>query len=163
MGGYENRTQKIKQHKLISTGLLLAWMAVIFLMSARNADVSTLDSNRIGTVIAALVRFVEPTLSSAELVETMDHTIRKTAHISEYLILAMLLMNCLRAYGIKHRQGGGLAMAIGVLYAMTDEAHQYFVPGRSCQLSDVLVDSAGVFLGICLFFIIIKFKFRAVI
>lgn len=158
MSGVETRIQEIRQQKLISTILLLSWMVIIFLMSARNADVSTSDSNRIGTMIAMMIRLVEPSFSTAELVESLDHAIRKTAHMSEYMILAMLLMNCLQAYGIKHRPEGGYAMAIGALYALTDEVHQYFVPGRSCQLSDVLIDSVGVFLGVCLFSIIIKSK-----
>lgn len=160
MCGVETRIQKIRQQKLISTALLLFWMTIIFLMSSRNADVSTLDSHRIGTIVATIIRLVKPSFSIAGLVEMMDHAIRKTAHMSEYLILAMLLMNCLQAYGIKHRPGGRYAMAIGALYALTDEVHQYFVPGRSCQLSDVLIDSVGVFLGVCLFSIIIKSKLK---
>lgn len=154
----ELRQQKLKQQKLISTVLVLFWMTIIFLMSARNADVSTLDSHRVGAMIATIIHHVEPSFSIAELVERMDHAIRKTAHMSEYLILAMLLMNCLQAYGIKHKPGSGYAMVIGVLYAMTDEIHQYFVPGRACLLSDVLIDSGGVFLGVCLFRIIIKVR-----
>lgn len=158
MRGVETRMQEIRQQKLISTVLLLTWMTIIFLMSARNADVSTSDSHRVGTMIATIIRLVEPSFSTAEMVEGMDHAIRKTAHMGEYLILAMLLMNCLQAYGIKHRREGGYAMAIGALYALSDEVHQYFVPGRSCQLSDVLIDSVGVFLGVCLYSIIIKSK-----
>jgi len=49
-------------------------------------------------------------------------------------------------------------VVIGALYALTDEIHQYFVAGRACQLSDVLIDSVGVFLGVCLYSIIIKTK-----
>lgn len=158
MRGVETRIQEIRQQKLISTVLLLSWMTIIFLMSARNADVSTSDSHRIGTMVATIIRHVDPSFSTAELVERMDHAIRKTAHMSEYLILAMLLMNCLQAYGIKYRPGGGYAMAIGVLYALSDEIHQYFVPGRASRLSDVLIDSVGVFLGVCLYSIIIKSK-----
>lgn len=37
------------------------------------------------------------------------------------------------------------------LYACSDELHQYFVPGRSCKLFDVCVDSTGAFFG-ALFF-----------
>ena len=43
------------------------------------------------------------------------------------------------------------AFAIGALYAVSDEIHQIFVPGRSCELRDILIDSAGVLVGILAF------------
>ena len=42
------------------------------------------------------------------------------------------------------------------LYACSDEFHQTFVPGRAGRVGDVLVDSAGVLLGLALFFLIGK-------
>ena len=39
-------------------------------------------------------------------------------------------------------------LLIGFLYAVSDEIHQYFVPGRAMQARDVLIDTAGVLLGI---------------
>ena len=42
------------------------------------------------------------------------------------------------------------AFIIGFFYAVSDEIHQYFVPGRAMQARDVLIDTAGVFFGICI-------------
>ena len=39
------------------------------------------------------------------------------------------------------------AVALGLAFAVFDETHQYFVPGRHCELWDVLADAAGVVLG----------------
>ena len=44
----------------------------------------------------------------------------------------------------------GAALAFCSIYAVTDELHQYFVPGRSCQVKDVMIDSSGALTGICL-------------
>ena len=41
-----------------------------------------------------------------------------------------------------------IALGAAALYAVTDEVHQYFVPGRSCELRDVLVDTSGALTGI---------------
>ena len=41
-------------------------------------------------------------------------------------------------------------MLTAALYAATDEVHQLFVPGRSGQVSDVLLDSAGAIAGLAL-------------
>jgi hypothetical protein len=50
-----------------------------------------------------------------------------------------------------------LPFLIGVLYAVSDEIHQTFVPGRAGQLRDVLIDSCGVLAGICIIKVLRRF------
>ena len=69
-----------------------------------------------------------------------DLALRKIAHALEYAVLGALL---LRALGREL-----LAAAIGIAYAVTDEVHQAFVPGRHGAPLDVLVDAVGVLLGV---------------
>jgi len=71
-----------------------------------------------------------------------DLVLRKLAHATEYGILGALLG---RATGRSQ-----VAVAVGVLYAVSDEVHQLFVPGRRGAPLDVLVDAAGVTLGVLL-------------
>ena len=69
-----------------------------------------------------------------------DLVLRKVAHAAEYAILGALL---LRATG-----RAGPAFALGVLYAVSDEIHQSFVPGRAGVALDVAIDALGVAVGI---------------
>jgi VanZ family protein len=69
-----------------------------------------------------------------------DTLLRKAAHFTEYAILGALL---LRALGRELP-----AFAAGVLYAVSDELHQHFVSGRHASPVDVLIDAAGIALGI---------------
>ena len=69
-----------------------------------------------------------------------DLALRKFAHAAEYAVLGALLM---RATG-----RGGLAFALGALYAVSDEIHQAFVPGRTGAPLDVAIDAIGVALGV---------------
>jgi len=48
------------------------------------------------------------------------------------------------------------AFLICVIYAISDEIHQLFVPGRTGQLKDVIIDSSGSFVGIAIVIIVIK-------
>jgi VanZ family protein len=68
-----------------------------------------------------------------------DTILRKGAHITEYAILGALLY---RALGKEP-----LALAAGILYAATDELHQYFVRGRHASPVDVAIDAVGLALG----------------
>ncbi|MGH3065729.1 MAG: VanZ family protein [Gaiellaceae bacterium] len=71
-----------------------------------------------------------------------DLALRKLAHTAEYAVLAALLM---RATGRSR-----LAFVLGTLYAVSDEIHQAFVPGRMGAPLDVAIDTLGVACGIVL-------------
>ena len=71
-----------------------------------------------------------------------DLVLRKLAHTAEYAVLGALLV---RATG-----RSGIALALGTLYAVTDELHQTFVAGRSGRPLDVAIDAVGVACGVLL-------------
>jgi VanZ family protein len=71
-----------------------------------------------------------------------DLALRKVAHAGEYAVLGALLVRALRR--------PGSAVALGVLYAVSDEVHQALVPGRMGSPLDVAIDAAGVVLGVLL-------------
>jgi len=71
-----------------------------------------------------------------------DLVLRKLAHTAEYAILGALL---LRATGLV-----GVALALGVAYAVSDEFHQTFVPGRAGRPLDVAIDTLGLVCGIAI-------------
>lgn len=79
---------------------------------------------------------------------TMNRIIRKLAHLTEFTILGSVLYTILRryiTYGTVIK-----TIALGILIASLDEFIQLFSPGRSSQLSDILIDTIGVILGILL-------------
>ncbi len=81
-----------------------------------------------------------PSLSSG--LGTWDLVLRKIAHLTEYAILGGLL---LRALG---RPLVAVAIALGALYATSDEIHQHFVRGRHAAWYDVVLDTVGVAVGV---------------
>lgn len=144
-----NRQQRIR------VLLLIIWMAAIFAYSARPADVSTQDSHFIGNLVANVAQqWSQEDWSEQEqllFVESIDFYVRKAAHMTEYAVLGILLMGCLQSFGMKMPRVEWYAVAAGILYAGSDELHQYFVPGRACQLRDVVIDGIGVALGVMVF------------
>ena len=71
-----------------------------------------------------------------------DLLLRKLAHTAEYALLGVLLA---RATGRT-----GPALLLGTLYAVSDEIHQTFVPGRIGSPLDVAIDTVGVAVGVAL-------------
>lgn len=77
---------------------------------------------------------------------TLNRIVRKLAHLTEFTILGSVLYTILRryiTYGTVIKTIG-----LGMLIASLDEFIQLFSPGRSSQISDILIDTVGVVIGI---------------
>lgn len=117
-------------------------MAVIFLFSTMyfgdDATFTFLDK------LAILLRGG----ISSHILWKIDFVLRKSAHVTEYMILAYLWTGALaRGAGFQAGRAAFAALVMSVAYAATDEYHQTFVPGRSGNAPDVLIDAAGATLG----------------
>lgn len=143
-----NRRSRIKE---IAWLAVAAWMVVIFLFSAQN---NTQSGDTSGMVVRWFLSLFYRGFESfsperqMELLEAWHLVIRKGAHFTEYAVLAVLVANALRLCG-KFRWY--LPVAASAVYALTDEIHQYFVPGRACRLLDITIDTCGAAFGTAVF------------
>jgi len=89
---------------------------------------------------------------SEESINLVHHCVRKTAHAVEYAILGFLIWRVVQSAPAlaSHRPARHfrLALLLAALYAVTDETHQIFVPGRDAAVRDVLLDTCGAGLGL---------------
>ncbi|MFP3154272.1 VanZ family protein [Lachnospiraceae bacterium ZAX-1] len=83
--------------------------------------------------------------------QSLQFPVRKAAHMSEYALLSILFCIHLCAYDLTKKKVGAMALCFTIVCATGDEIHQLFVPGRSGQPLDVLIDSVGAFAGMGLF------------
>ncbi len=118
------------------------WMAVIFTLSHQPAAVS---SGQSGVIVGHLQQAM-PGVSTAIL----TFLVRKSAHIIAYFILGILMYRALRITirRWQTRTVASFALLSCSLYAVTDEIHQLFVPGRSGELRDVMIDSIAALVGV---------------
>lgn len=142
----EKKSIRIKQYLAWLPACMLA--AVIFWFSAQPAEVSTEMSDG---VTKALLRAAEAAgllkLSPEKgyrLCELLSFPIRKTAHITEYIVLHGTVLYALYRWNQRGRTWTFRAAAITIGYACTDELHQLFVSGRAGRVTDVMIDSIGV-------------------
>ena len=143
------------------TIIVIAIMAFIFFQSALPADLSSEESGRVVDLIVRLFQGVAPIDR-----ETLVFIVRKGAHFTEYMILGGFLVPAVKEWMavdttpvpvVRERITAWLA---GTLYAVTDEIHQYFVPGRSCELRDMGIDSCGVLAGVLVVSFLMRSKER---
>lgn len=74
----------------------------------------------------------------------------KVLHMAEYFFLYIAIFMNRDIFRGSHPFA--LMFAVGTLYAVTDEIHQHFVPGRHCSAADLLADVLGLAAGfaVCL-------------
>lgn len=140
-------------HHTVFLILTISWMILIFFMSSQPAPKSTKTSLTVGRTICSIFVPGYRDMNASDqlhLARRIDHPVRKTAHATEYAILAILLMNAVTSI-----HGCQVSLLISVDFAISDEIHQYFVPGRACMVGDVLIDSCGAAAGLL---IIILFR-----
>lgn len=130
----------------------ICMMLLIFQFSGQNGTESSNLSYKVtkGLVIVA-DHALQKNLSDDEIemyVEKYHHYVRKLAHFSEYLLLAVSVAFPLYVYGLR---GFWLVIFAGLFcvgFACLDEYHQSFVAGRSPSRRDVMIDSCGALIGI---------------
>ncbi len=148
----------MKIKKTITIILIIAWMTLVFYFSNQIADDSSKLSGGITRAILNFFHVLEgKTLEQQSQIETV---VRKLAHFSIYTLGGILILLHLNLYKIKQNKKVIIAWLIGTTYAITDEIHQLFVPGRSGEIRDVCIDSLGVITGIIILLIIINIGAR---
>lgn len=135
--------------RIIFIILTIAVMVIIFIFSCENSDKSSDTSGRFVKIFVNLFIKDFDSMSSAEQTElysNISHLIRKTAHFTIYMMLGFFSSF---VAGRRKLISAGSAGTVGFcfLYAVSDEIHQYFVPGRACMFTDMLLDTCGGFTG----------------
>ena len=132
---------------------VLAIMIMIFCFSAQNEKESNETSEGLTMFFVRLFHPEFDGLGESEqtaLFRRAVRVVRKTAHFTEFGALGFFLLGHFAALAYKKglRRPAPGAGGVGVLYAVSDELHQFFVGGRSPGLLDVAIDSAGVLCGL---------------
>ena len=131
--------------RVLFTLALVGCIWFIFSNSMAVAEVSSVSSGRVLQLLQAVLR----RLGMPGLAQRLTmHIVRKMAHFCEYTLEGFLLMLCMRVYTRRYVRHISVPMLGGVLTAMADETIQIYSPGRSSQVTDVWLDSAGVLAGI---------------
>lgn len=129
-------------------------MCIIFMFSSQEGTTSSQLSYKVGIKVFSFANEKLDKGWSKEHIEDLSESsqfyVRKTAHFTEYFLLAVSVAFPLYVYGVR---GLWLVFTAGIFcagFACLDEYHQSFVSGRSPSKRDVLIDCCGVLPGIIL-------------
>ena len=137
----QTKTTFQKIYFYVSLIIVIALFVLIFCLSHQSGE----DSTETSGWFTALLNFIFPFELTEDFVRTM-------AHFSEFACLSFFINNLFVAY--KEKLNPVVACALSFFYAITDEIHQIFVPGRACQFLDMMVDLAGIVSGMVVYAVI---------
>lgn len=129
--------------------ILIVWMFIIFIFS---------NQPHSGSVTHDMVEQILPNIKYDSLINIINFTIRKLAHLSEYFILTLLTISLSKEYIKKEKIILLISIIFCFIFALTDEYHQSLVPGRTGVFTDVIIDTIGGILSIITYKIYTKIK-----
>lgn len=140
-----------KYFKLV---LLILWMGIIFYFSAQPSQESTIQTNIVVDVMYKIYcNIFGGKLDFNTFNGFLFKPVRKIAHFSEYALLGILAYINIKEY--INRKPYIASIIFSLLYAISDEIHQIFVPGRYCAILDMAIDVCGATVGIFIIHLIL--------
>ena len=138
--------------------LLGLTFASIFNFSSQDGQTSSGLSRKVARKIVDVFPYTKNLSEKTKnkIVEKSQPNIRKGAHFSIYTLVGIFIMSFISTYKIHLKYKFLVSTLVGLLYAISDEIHQGYTPGRTPSIMDVGIDTCGVFLGIVLVLIVIS-------
>lgn len=137
--------------KILAFILVLSLMGAVLYFSSQSGG----ESNSLSRHVAKrIIVVMEQQGDTTQTLEKVNLIVRKLAHFSEYLLLAVLLAVVLTYLVKRVWVAVPLAALVGVGFAFCDEWVQSGSPGRTQSIFDVMVDGAGIAVGLTAFCIV---------
>ncbi len=147
----KNKFSKTTIIRAILLALIISVMVMIFVLSAQGGEESGATSEGFTAFVMGIFG-INKDNTAPEMLVKIEGVIRTLAHFSEYAALGFLCTLFWLTYSLKRGRVLCYAVSFSALYAVTDEIHQIFVPGRAAQFADFLVDTSGALCGSLLVF-----------
>lgn len=140
----------MKATRYILLILVIICMLIIFMFSRQVAEQSKKASLGVSEKVVTTI-YKNQGLTQSEIEKkskSIEKPIRKMAHFSIFTLIGVTAYSFANTYNISRKRKIIYSLLFGIAYACTDEIHQLFVKGRSCEFRDICIDSLGVLSGI---------------
>ena len=127
---------------------VFVWVVFIFIGST-----DLLSAEHTSRFIGPFLRWFVPDISHETIVQVQIF-VRKCGHLTEYAVLAALLLRALRQQLVN--RAGPIAFVAAAVLAALDEFHQSFVASRTGSPWDVLIDCVGALVGLAVYSLVIR-------
>lgn len=144
--------------RIITMILLLMTFFTIFGFSNQDGETSGNVSRKVARKIIEVFPSIRGKSEEKKnkIVEDIQPIVRKMAHFSIYTLVGMLMMIFMNTFSMKLKWKIYISAIVGAIYASSDEIHQSFTPDRTPAITDVIIDTCGVIVGVFIILSIIS-------
>lgn len=140
--------------KILLWILVISWMCLIFYFSQQDSVESTNQSRGFIDKTNIIEKYDDKTDAEKEQIMIgIDAKVRKIAHAGVFLVLGVLVCFLVKEFTLDIKKILIISFIICMFYACSDEIHQLYVPGRSGELKDIVIDSLGLLTGEMIFYL----------
>ena len=132
--------------------LCVIWLGIIFYNGTREGSISQKSSKEVVKVVSQFVnipleKINKPVIKFSDI----NYYVRKNAHFFQYLVLSMLLCGAVRQFKLNRSSEIFLLLFFLLLFPVLDELIQKYIPGRTSNIFDIIIDFSGGVLGMLIF------------
>ncbi|MFT5874041.1 MAG: VanZ family protein [Clostridium sp.] len=146
----------LKRKTIVKIIICVIWVSVIFYNGTRQGEVSQRSSKEV-IKIATMVMNIPTDIDGPSIkFSDVNYFVRKNAHFFQYFILSILICAAIKEFNLNKWSEIFLLLFILLLFPVIDEFIQKYIPGRTSNIFDVIIDFGGGILGLTISIIMHK-------
>ena len=138
----------LKRETIAKILLCAIWLGVIFYNGTRQGEISQKTSKEFVEVVSTFINISPTTKDGASVTfNDFNYYVRKNAHFFQYLFLSILLCAVINQFKLYKSTKIFLLLFLFLFFPVIDEFIQKYIPGRTSNIFDVVIDFSGGILG----------------
>lgn len=145
--------KRILQRKTIFKVLIcIVWLGLIFFNGTRQGEISQKSSKEVIKIASKFVSTPTGDIDKPGVqFSDVNFYVRKNAHFFQYLVLSVFMCAAVRHFKLYKSTKMFLLLFLLLLFPVMDEFIQKYIPGRTSNIFDVVIDFSGGILGMLIF------------
>lgn len=138
----------LKRKIIVKFLLCVIWLGIIFYNGTRQGEISQRSSKQVVKIVCMFMNIPSATSNRISIkFSDVNYYVRKNAHFFQYLILSILLCTVVKQIKLHKSSEIFLLLFLLLLFPVMDEFIQKFIPERTSNIFDIILDFSGGVLG----------------
>ena len=142
----------LKRKTIVKLLLCVIWLGIIFYNGTRPGEISQRSSKEVIKVVRMFIDIPSATIDRPNIkFSDVNFYVRKNAHFFQYLIFSILLCAAVRQFKLYKSSDLFLLLFLLLFFPVIDEFIQKYIPDRTSNIFDIIIDFSGGILGMLIF------------
>lgn len=142
----------LKRDAIVKGLLCIIWLGIIFYNGTRQGEISQRGSREVAKIVSMFINIPTSIVETPSIkFSVVNFYVRKNAHFFQYLILSILLCAAVRKIKLYRTSEIFLLLFLLLFFSVIDEFIQMYIPNRTSNILDILIDFSGGIIGMLIY------------